>query len=66
MTAQISTLGELLTNAGTQWRVYDMGRRINKIDKQQFAQIEQTQAPTPIHWVVMPFWRFNFGIIKQR
>ncbi|MEI5639153.1 MULTISPECIES: DUF3549 family protein [unclassified Pseudoalteromonas] len=47
MTAQISTLGELLTNAGTQWRVYDMGRRINKIDKQQFAQIEQTHAPYP-------------------
>ncbi|PAY01525.1 hypothetical protein CKO50_09325 [Pseudoalteromonas sp. HM-SA03] len=47
MTAQISTLGELLTNAGTQWRVYDMGRRITKIDKKQFAQIESAQVPYP-------------------
>ncbi|MCF2860430.1 DUF3549 family protein [Pseudoalteromonas sp. SMS1] len=47
MTAQISTLGELLTSAGTQWRVYDIGRRITKIDKKQFAQIENTEAPYP-------------------
>ncbi|OHU86719.1 MULTISPECIES: DUF3549 family protein [Pseudoalteromonas] len=47
MTAQISTLGELLSAAGTQWRVYDIGRRITKIDKQHFAQIETTQAPYP-------------------
>ncbi|KZW99689.1 hypothetical protein JL49_15755 [Pseudoalteromonas luteoviolacea] len=47
MTAQISTLGELLTSAGTQWRVYDIGRRITKIDKKQFAQIENTQVPYP-------------------
>jgi RNAse (barnase) inhibitor barstar len=47
MTAQISTLGELLSAAGTQWRVYDIGRRITKIDKTLFAQIENTQAPYP-------------------
>ncbi|CAH9063906.1 hypothetical protein PSECIP111951_02996 [Pseudoalteromonas holothuriae] len=47
MTTQISTLGELLSTAGTQWRVYDIGRRITKIDKQQFAQIEATQTPYP-------------------
>ncbi|NOU50675.1 DUF3549 family protein [Pseudoalteromonas sp. JBTF-M23] len=47
MTAQISTLGELLSAAGTQWRVYDIGRRITKIDKQQFAQIEAAQVPYP-------------------
>ncbi|WP_125563510.1 MULTISPECIES: DUF3549 family protein [Pseudoalteromonas] len=47
MTAQITTLGELLTSAGTQWRAYDIGRRITKIDKKQFAQIETTQVPYP-------------------
>ncbi|WP_440053644.1 DUF3549 family protein [Pseudoalteromonas sp. T1lg65] len=47
MTAQISTLGELLSNAGTQWRVFDIGRRITKIDKKQFAQIENAQVPYP-------------------
>lgn len=47
MTTHISTLGELLTSAGTQWRVYDIGRRITKIDKKQFDQIENTQVPYP-------------------
>ncbi|MFC3031664.1 DUF3549 family protein [Pseudoalteromonas fenneropenaei] len=47
MTHNIATLGELLAAAGTQWRVYDIGRRITKIDKQEFAQIEQSTRPYP-------------------
>ncbi len=47
MEYNISTLAELLDTAGTQWRVYDMGRRINKIDKKTFAKIESTQLPYP-------------------
>jgi hypothetical protein len=47
MAEHISSLGELLNTAGTQWRVYDMGRRICKIDKQLFSQIEQARAPYP-------------------
>ncbi|CCQ11693.1 hypothetical protein PALB_25940 [Pseudoalteromonas luteoviolacea B = ATCC 29581] len=47
MTQSISTLGELLDTAGTQWRAYDIGRRITKIDKQTFAQIELGAQPYP-------------------
>ena len=47
MTANISTLGDLLNTAGTQWRVYDMGRKIKKIDKPLFNQLENGQVPYP-------------------
>ena len=61
MTAHISTLGELLSAAGTQWRAYDIGRRITKIDKKQFAQIESTQQayPYPLAnhaFIAIQFW----------
>lgn len=47
MTATISTLAELLDSAGTTWRVFDLGRRVQKIDKALFLQIEQTLQPYP-------------------
>ncbi|MFY8272687.1 DUF3549 family protein [Pseudoalteromonas sp. SSDWG2] len=47
MTANIATLAQLLDAAGTTWRVYDIGRRVQKIDKATFAQIESTQKPYP-------------------
>jgi len=47
MTAHISTLGDLLNTAGTLWRVYDMGRKITKIDKALFNQLENGQVPYP-------------------
>ncbi|KAF7775139.1 hypothetical protein PCIT_a1257 [Pseudoalteromonas citrea] len=64
MTAQISTLGELLSAAGTQWRAYDIGRRITKIDKKQFAQIENTLTPYPYPLaghalIAIQFWDNN-------
>ncbi|TMO55594.1 DUF3549 domain-containing protein [Pseudoalteromonas aurantia] len=64
MTAQISTLGELLSAAGTQWRAYDIGRRITKLDKKQFAQIESTSTPYPYPlaghaFLAIQFWDNN-------
>lgn len=47
MTANIATLAELLDAAGTTWRVYDLGRRVQKIDKATFAHIESTTRPYP-------------------
>lgn len=57
----ISSLGELLNNAGTTWRVFDMGRRIQKIDKQTFSQIENNQIPYPFPlqqhaFLAIQFW----------
>ncbi|ATC98945.1 MULTISPECIES: DUF3549 family protein [Pseudoalteromonas] len=57
----ISSLGELLDNAGTTWRVFDMGRRIQKIDKQTFSQIENNQIPYPFPlqqhaFLAIQFW----------
>ncbi|MCF6456221.1 DUF3549 family protein [Pseudoalteromonas sp. MMG024] len=57
----ISSLGELLDNAGTTWRVFDMGRRIQKIDKQTFSQIENNHIPYPFPlqqhaFLAIQFW----------
>lgn len=61
MTEQIATLGQLLDGAGTQWRAFDIGRRITKIDKKQFNAIEQAQIPYPYPlaghaWIAIQFW----------
>lgn len=60
----VSTLGELLDNAGTQWRVYDIGRRLTKIDKKTFADIEHNKVayPFPLQqhaWLAIQFWNKN-------
>jgi len=47
MDSNISTLADLLDTAGTQWRVYDIGRRITKINKETFSKIENAQIPYP-------------------
>ncbi|PAJ74361.1 hypothetical protein CJF42_10685 [Pseudoalteromonas sp. NBT06-2] len=47
MDSNISTLANLLDAAGTQWRVYDIGRRITKINKETFSKIEDAQIPYP-------------------
>ncbi|WP_372769325.1 DUF3549 family protein [Pseudoalteromonas sp.] len=61
MQQSISSLAELLDNAGTSWRVYDMGRRIQKIDKSTFLQIENNQIPYPFPlqqhaFLAIQFW----------
>lgn len=61
MSGQIATLGQLLDGAGTQWRAFDIGRHITKLDKKQFLAIEQAQVPYPYPlaghaWLAIQFW----------
>ena len=43
----INTLSEFLLEAGTQFRIFDMGRRVQKISHQQFFEFEQAALPYP-------------------
>ncbi|MCE9678151.1 DUF3549 family protein [Shewanella sp. AS1] len=44
---EITTLTQFLTAANTQFEVYDLGRRVQHIDRVAFAQIEELSAPYP-------------------
>ena len=46
MTA-IATISELLTLSNSQYRLYDIGRKITKITKDEFNKIEQNQLAYP-------------------
>ncbi|KJY85382.1 hypothetical protein TW81_00665 [Vibrio galatheae] len=43
----IHTLTQLLTNSDCQYQVFDLGRRIKKIDSKAFADVEHGQLPYP-------------------
>ena len=43
----LNTLSEFLLQAKTQFRVYDMGRKISKISTDDFMQFESAQLPYP-------------------
>ena len=43
----LNTLSEFLLQAKTQFRVYDMGRKISKISTDDFMQFESAQQPYP-------------------
>ncbi|MCG7498380.1 DUF3549 family protein [Vibrio sp. Of7-15] len=43
----IHTLSELLNNANCQYQIYDLGRRVQPIDNQQFESVEASQQPYP-------------------
>jgi hypothetical protein len=43
----IPTLSALMESANAQWRVYDLGRRIQAISKADFIAIENSQKPYP-------------------
>jgi hypothetical protein len=43
----ISTLSEFLLQSGSQYRVFDMGRRVTKISTAQFSDFEHATAPYP-------------------
>lgn len=59
--SQIATISEFLLQAGTDYRVFDMGRSIRKISSQQFLDIEnglsKPQFPRAQHiWLGIVFW----------
>ncbi len=43
----IATISELLTQSGSQYRIYDLGRKIDKLSKQTFLKIENQQLAYP-------------------
>ncbi|KHT64951.1 hypothetical protein RJ45_03850 [Photobacterium gaetbulicola] len=41
------TLTQLLDNAGCQYKIFDLGRRVNEIDVEQFKAVEDNRQPYP-------------------
>ena len=57
----LTSLTELLSTSGTQYRILDMGRRISKLTKDQFDKFEQGIIPYPtpyLHqaWLGLFIW----------
>ncbi|TDF39532.1 DUF3549 family protein [Alteromonadaceae bacterium M269] len=62
----ISTLSEFLLQAGTEYRVYDMGRGIRYLPDQLFLDIENGAIPYPYPrqshaWIGILFWNKNLS-----
>ena len=58
----ISTISELLGLSDSQYRIYDIGRRIDKISKSDFNKIELNQLPYPYPsqghaFIAIAFWQ---------
>lgn len=56
-----SSISELLTESGAQFRIFDMGRRLSKLSTDQFAKLEQGLIPYPtpyLHhaWLALFLW----------
>jgi len=45
--ANIATISQLLSLSGSQYRLYDIGRRVEKLSKDQFEKVELNQLPYP-------------------
>ncbi|CAH0526696.1 DUF3549 family protein [Vibrio hippocampi] len=43
----IHTLTQLLKNSGCQYQIYDLSRRVQRIDNRQFENVEQATQPYP-------------------
>jgi hypothetical protein len=58
----IATISELLALSNSQYRIYDLGRRVDKISKEQFNKIELNQLPYPYPsqghaFIAISFWQ---------
>lgn len=58
----IDTISQLLHSSNSQYRVYDIGRKIEKIPKEQFEKIELNQIPYPYPsqghaCIALAFWQ---------
>jgi hypothetical protein len=67
MTAHtIDTISEFMLHAGTDYRVYDMGRGIELLDSQTFIDLENNSLPVPCPragnaWYAIVFWNKNLS-----
>ena len=62
----VASISEFLLQAGTQYRLYDMGRSIRKLNSQQFLELENGQRPYPyprqqLAWIGVVFWNKNLS-----
>lgn len=60
----IPTISALLNLSGSQFRFYDIGRKIDKISRQDFEKIENNQMPYPFPLqghacIAIAFWQKN-------
>jgi len=60
----INTLTEFLQQAQCQFRVYDLGRKVTKIDNTTFQQIAENKLPYPFPiqqhaYIALTFWQVN-------
>lgn len=58
---RITTISEFLLEAGTEYRIVDMGRAFRLLDNQAFLNIETAAAPAPLPrqqmmWLGILFW----------
>ena len=61
MQQQLETITDFLVLSGFQYRIFDLGRKIQKISNQTFAAIELQQTPYPYPfqqkaWLAVLFW----------
>jgi len=57
----INTLSEFLSKSQSQYRVFDMGRRVQKLSSDTFADFEDAKVPYPYPlqqhaWIAILFW----------
>jgi len=57
----INTLSEFLNKSQSQYRVFDMGRRVQKLSSDTFADFEDAKVPYPYPlqqhaWIAILFW----------
>ncbi len=55
------TLSQLIEQSGAQYRIFDMGRAIRKVDRETFEKFEAAQQPYPYPfqghaWFALLFW----------
>ena len=63
---QIDTLSDFLTQAGTEFRLFDLGRRLQPLAHSDFAAIEAGQRPYPWPlqrhaWLAVCYWQQQGG-----
>jgi len=46
--AQVNGISDFLNQAGTQFKIFDMGRRIEEINSENFLSFEQGETPYPL------------------
>jgi hypothetical protein len=63
----IDSLSEFLLHAGTEYRVFDMGRGLRAVEQQPFLELENGSAPVPFPrqgkaWFAVAFWQASHAV----